>query len=785
MTEDERNDDIPCDEYEPVTGESASWLAMLDEEEATFREYNEACDRIGKTYADLNILRSTARKRQFQLLWSTTEVIKPSVYSRPPEPVVVPRFKDRRPLYRVASEVLERSVKVEFDLQAIDDAMTRVRDDLVLFNRGVAWCRYESDDGDKVCMETVDRRDFRHESARNWSEVGWVGRRCWMTYEEMRKRFSKHSGDAYLGGALKVMREAKEQGGATKQEKCPVWEIWSKTEKKVVWVTEGVDVTLDEGPPHLKLESFFPCPRPAYGTVQPGGMMPVPDYLFYKDQAEEVNQITNRIHALADAVKVRGFYAAGAGEASAALERAIQMEDDNLILIGINNLAQFGTTARGDVIQWMPLEVIGQTIAQLLEFRRQLLDDVYQIVGIADIMRGSSEKTETATAQRLKAQAGSVRIRDKQGELVRFARDLVRITAEIIAENFPQKAVFEMSQMDTPTDADIAKRVKEIKTQAKQVQDQAEQQAQQMIAQAQQAMQQAAQQPPQEGQPNPQEQVQQQISQLDQQVTQQLDALQQQLVEADETVTQEEVMKFLRDQKIRPFVLDVESDSTIQADEDAEKQRRNEFVQVFGQLMGTIAPALEQMPQLGPMLGEVMKFGLAPYRVGRELEGTIDEGIEAVLKKSQDPQEDPEAEAARAEAEKVKGEQALAAEKFKAEQQAAAEDRQIKMAQLQLEAQKSQQSTELEQLKQQADLQIKQLEAENRRLEIVASQQRSEAESMKTQQAMAINAQKHEMDMAKGAQDMRNKAMTTDMNVQATAAKTAASMQKPKNQDGL
>jgi len=82
-------------------------------------------------------------------------------------------------------------------------------------------------------------------------------------------------------------------------------------------------------------------------------------------------------------------------------------------------------------------------------------------------------------------------------------------------------------------------------------------------------------------------------------------------------------------------------------------------------------------------------------------------------------------------------------------------------------------------------MQIKQLEAENRRLEIVASQQRSEAESMKTQQAMAINAQKHEMDMAKGAQDMRNKAMTTDMNVQATAAKTAASMQKPKNQDGL
>ena len=65
-------------------------------------------------------------------------MIKPSIYAKPPVPVVVPKFKDRRPVYQAASEVMERCCIVAFDLARINDLMMLVRDDVALTGRGVA-----------------------------------------------------------------------------------------------------------------------------------------------------------------------------------------------------------------------------------------------------------------------------------------------------------------------------------------------------------------------------------------------------------------------------------------------------------------------------------------------------------------------------------------------------------------------------------------------------------------------------------------------------------------------
>jgi hypothetical protein len=54
-----------------------------------------------------------------------------------------------------------------------------------------------------------------------------------------------------------------------------------------------------------KLREFFPCPKPAYGTVQRGSLVPVPDVLQYIDQLDEMNLLTARIHALSEALEVR------------------------------------------------------------------------------------------------------------------------------------------------------------------------------------------------------------------------------------------------------------------------------------------------------------------------------------------------------------------------------------------------------------------------------------------------------------------------------------------------
>ena len=594
------------DENAPERGKAQYWLDLIVDAEKKLQDWQIAADNIDKAYADLSQLRGVNRDREFQLFWSNVQVMGPSIYARPPVPVVTPKFKDRRPLYRTASEFLERTCVVSFDLAGIDDTMIQLRDDLAIVGRGASWVRYDSEDGEKVCYEHVDRKDFLHDPARKWSEVKWVARRAWLNRDEMRKRFGEAAFEVSYSPSRDEKGRFKE---ANKNEECGVWEIWHKSEKKVVWVTEDAEKTLDEAEPHLNLSGFFPCPKPAYATVERRSLVPVPDMLFYKDQLEEVNTYTRRIHTLAEAVRVRGFYSGGA-DVGDAIERAIKMEDDEQVLIPIPNM-QALVQGGGDPIVWMPIEVVAQTITGLIELRRQVIDDVYQIIGLSDIMRGSTVASETLGAQQIKQQNGSYRVRDKQNELVRVALDLTRIGAEIMAEEFDQETLIDMAQMDLPTDTDVKSQVEEIKAGAKAELEGLLEQAEGMAQKAQQG-----------GEQINADEAQQQFQQQQQQV---LAKWQGELAKVENSVTIDAVMDFLSDEKLRPYVLDIETDSTIYPDELAEKQARQEFMGAFGQTMATLMPMFQLGPEAVAVAGGLAKFALAPYRVGRELEGLIDD----------------------------------------------------------------------------------------------------------------------------------------------------------------
>jgi hypothetical protein len=77
-----------------------------------------------------------------------------------------------------------------------------------------------------------------------------------------------------------------------------------------------------------------------------------------------------------------------------------------------------------------------RSLQACFEARKQLISDVYQITGISDIVRGDTDPHETKGAQQLKSQWGSIRLRDRQKEIARFARDLARIMGEVIADKF-------------------------------------------------------------------------------------------------------------------------------------------------------------------------------------------------------------------------------------------------------------------------------------------------------------------------------------------------------------
>jgi len=726
---------------EPKNAET--WLELLRESERAFDEWNEACDNIDKQYANLDRLRSQ-HDSQFQMFWSNIQVLGPVIYARPPIPVVVPKFKDRRPIPQSASEMAERCANVAFDLSYVHPALKLVRDGVSLHGRGVLWCRHErAKNGrpEKVCIEHKDRRDFLHSICRNWSEVEWVAAASYLTRREAKKRFKKYSKDAYDKLEYKVQRDERDVGGMDDRERAKIWEMWHRGLGLVVWVAEGAEVLLDYAEPHLDLEGYFPCPQPAYSTVQPGSLIPVPDVEFYRDQLEELNSLTGRIHALAEAIEVKGFYPSGGSEIADAIEKAIKMKSSSRILVPISNWAAFGGSK--EVIVWLPIEEIANTVMALVGIRKQVIDDIYQIVGLSDIMRGSTDPDETLGAQKMKMQSGAVRIRDKQGEMARIAKDCVKIAIEIITEKFEDETILAMAQMQLPRKFEIQQQIKTIMQNAQQqlMQLQSNPQMQQQIAQ------------------NPQAQA--QAQQMVQQVQGEIRKL-------TEKATVEDVLAFLRDNRARSFTLDIETDSTIMIDEQQEKEQRGEFVAVLAGLIQQIGVMITTLPQTAKFGGDVLKFAIAPYRAGRALDSSIDEMVDQLgqmAASGQLPQGGQQQQGGEDPQIKLQVEQM----KLQHASQENDKDRQLQMAELMTKARGEQEKIRNEREVAMLEFQGAEREREAKIVQIRAQMERDRVkaaqDAQKGQQDLVLNTQKAQI--AQRGQMDKNAAVRQGMNMKA------------------
>lgn len=614
MADDPRHDNL----IDPKNKRSsAAILEALNDSERQFRDYNELCRQIDQVYSARSTLATTAQTlgltdQEYDTFWASMEVLKPAIYAKPPRVIVKPRYSDASPAAKVAAEMIERVVNSEFDRTGIDMQLREVRDDLALLNRGVLRVVYETKGGKRICVDHVDRLDYRHEPVRYWRELGWEAFGAWLTRTEMRERFEKSSANAFERATYISRKSQREdEGGADESLKCLVWEVWDKANNRVYWVTEGVDVLLDESEPYLDLSDFWPGPRPAYGTLRRRTLIPVPDYVRYVRHLDQINELTARIYGLLERVRVVGMFA-GSGEQGKALETAIaEMEASAMFIPVPSGLVGNG----GDLIQWLPLDVIANTITGLIEARNQLFADFDRLSGISDIMRGETEAQETLGAQRIKTQYGSVRVRDKTDEIVRLARDTARIAAEIICTNFDQKTLLDIAQMDIPTRAQVDKDIKALKDAARRENEalaqRAKEQADQALSQGQQV------------EPGQAEAM---LKQAQQALAEKYAPEFQRLAN---TVVIEDVMKVIKDRRERGLTIDIETDSTVMVDEMAEKQARNELLQAFSAAIQSLLP-LFQIGEPGVKLAITMlSFTLQPYTRGnRQIEQQLEELIE-------------------------------------------------------------------------------------------------------------------------------------------------------------
>ncbi len=649
------------------------WIAELTLSEKAQRKWLERARKITKLYKREDS--TTAKTRRFAMLWANTQTIQPAVYTRPPQPVVIRRFGDADPVGRQASEILERAIAYSIDQQDLDGRLRQCSFDYVLLARGQTWERYvptkgptvtpeidlqvvtsgdegasdytesyQDDEGTEYGADQVKTRDdgsvyaegepyepivyeesitdyvnwedFGHSVARTWDEVDYVWRRVYLSRKQNIARFGEELGKRIpLDWGPKDRPRDVESAELTK--KSAIYEIWCKSEKKTYWISKSFgERALDERDDPLGLDGFFPCPRPLLGTTGNDSAIPTPDYVFYQDQAEEIDKLTARIAVLQDALKVRGFYA---GEKKNDLNNLLNSDTNILIPVPDWVTIKEGGGIRGN-IDWFPIENVVAALNALIQQRQQLIEDVYQITGVSDIQRGESDPRETMGAQQIKSTWGSMRVRDRQLEMMRFARDILRIKGQVIAGKFSPDTLKAMTGVKLPTNAE--KQQAELLIQQQVVVAQAQPQ-QQLPSPA------AAGAPPQAGAP-PMGAQPGQPPQAAPAPPPQPPQIPQEVQDFLASPSWEDVEALLANNAMREFRIDIETDSTIEPNESEEKARATELISALSSMIASWGPAIAAQPALAPMAGAIIKFAMRKFRAGRELEEVIDQTIDKI-----------------------------------------------------------------------------------------------------------------------------------------------------------
>lgn len=451
------------------------WLAQLQLGETEDRPFVKSGRAIVKRYRDARP-RAGKDAAKFNMLWSNVETLKPILYGRTPKPDVERRHKNSDPLSRMGAEILERALSYEDDLDEFDKVMKRVVEDRLLPGRGVARVFYEAEYGDpeededgepdeetgkrptfrpveseRAPVRYVFWEDYRETPARIDDEVWWKAYRSYLTRSELVEKFGKKIGGAItLDYSPKGIQDDSETGPqADAFKKAVVWEIWNKRDKEVVWIAPAYSTqpckTMDDP---LGLPGFFPSPRPLRATATNDTLVAVADYSEYQDQAIELDVLTARIARLQMALKVAGLYA---GSGKAEIQQLLSDDNAENQLIPVEDWAAFmDKGGLQNMIAWLPIEQIAKVLIQLYDARDRVQRTLYQITGMADILRGETNPNETLGAQQLKSQFATRRITESQKDVARFARDLIRLRGCVIAQHFSPESLMKITSLPEP-----------------------------------------------------------------------------------------------------------------------------------------------------------------------------------------------------------------------------------------------------------------------------------------------------------------------------------------------
>lgn len=606
-------------------------------------------------HADID-LAGRGTRMIYNLLWSNVQTLLPMLYSKMPEPYVYRRFHNTDPIARMAATITERAVSTDLDRSDFDDDATSCALDYALVARGTIRALYEhttvntrvpirqedredgspayfTDADEEIPPDLVERdnrgifildpmiteeraplayhnwRDFLIGPGRKWFEIqrnGWLSYTTYMTKAEVSARFGKEAANSvsyayspFDPGAHQRLGKDAGKIVSNLSRLAVIEETWSAQSRQIYWTSPGHPKLLDKQEDFLELEGFFNTPRPILSTFTNDTLIPVPDYAEYHSQATEMDQITGKIEQITEEIRSGGVYNA----AIPSLGSALRNKQGGYH--ACDEWASFAQSGGMDgAVQEFLLRDKVEAVAALYQHRQNVKRDADEISGMIDLFRGQqTQKDETLGQSEIRTAMGGLRINDRQRDFQRYIRDCLAMKAEIAVSKFDESRLLEMADLESLMNE--SPEIAQLKLMIESPQGrQAMQQSLQLTMQAGMMMEEAR-------------------------------SRQMMLIQT--------ALALLKDDRMRTFRLDIETDATVAIDENMEKAQAGAFVKTVGDYFNNVlgSPAVAQNPQLKALAAEMLMFLVRRFKVGRALEQKIEAVVENLVRAPQ-PEQQPD-----------------------------------------------------------------------------------------------------------------------------------------------
>jgi hypothetical protein len=399
------------------------WRKQIEAERTAHKTYREEAEAAQDAYD---------KKCTYNIMWSSVEITQAALYSSTPNPEVRRRQKDGDDTQKQAANVVERAIDFCVDNTDFDgNTRSSIRDFLVASN-GVGRVMYNPEItaipdafGQPVEQITAQLTEVEHYS---WKHFGWQPSKSWERCEWV--YFVHMLSKKAVKDKYEVEASETDDDGDD-EKKVKVYEIYHKPSASIIVIADQFDTPLEVRDDELGLKGFFPCPAPMMTNVKTDKLIPSPDFKYYEAQFKSLDRTSNRIKSLVTASKAAGFYDAHFRELA-----KYQTAKDGMLMPVDDMADKLQGNSLDNIIAPYPIRSNVEAIEMLVANKQYLKEEVFEILGISDIMRGETDSQEGVETQQLKSEFGAVRIRDKQAEVNRYCRDVFRLMGEVIAEHF-------------------------------------------------------------------------------------------------------------------------------------------------------------------------------------------------------------------------------------------------------------------------------------------------------------------------------------------------------------